>query len=201
VLVACVAVAALGALTASAASAGEYRVEGKAVSGPTEFTGSGGPVAVALTLGGSAIAFGCKQSLPKGSLEAGGSTNATITFKECAMTQPPGCKLPGTQEEQILFYTGSHTQGPPLKINHRGTAGAGEEFFTFTMEGSGCAFPGTYTTTGYYLCELREAGVEAVEHEEVCKKTESHLKWGTEPAKIGYSEKIKLVSGKKWSLV
>ena len=93
--------------------------------------------------------------------------------------------------------------GTGPKVEHKG-AGTSEELIAVELEApTGCAIPSAkYKLTGSWTCELQEVGVEAVEHEETCTKRDpSDLYLFGSKATLVYNQKVKLVSGKKWSAV
>jgi hypothetical protein len=188
------AVAALGAAGASGASAHEFRVEGKALTGEEASTGTGGVSHFEWKIGGGTIKFECKTSTSAETLLGLGKLKpGRLSLHECKVTTPTGC----TVNEPEIDKTGQlGTVKEALGVEFAGS-GSFEEL-TKLIIGS-CALAGEYPVTGHWTCELHEAGVEAVEHEEVCKAVNSRLKIGTETATFGYTDKVKLTSGKKWS--
>jgi hypothetical protein len=200
VLLALVAVVAFGALAAGNASAAEFRVEGKPLTAPEAYTSLGGQTIVVMTIGGTNFRTECKQSAGKGNIEPGGKTSAAITFKECKMTEPAGCKLTAEEENTGIGWGLVGSLEGTGKIFYAGT-GSGEEIYSWTVEriaGQTCALTGTFSVAGNFSCEH---GVgEAVEQTETCKRAESHLKMGTEVGTASYVRKIKLSSGKKWGI-
>lgn len=196
VLGALLAVLVLGAVAASGASAFNFRVEGKPLTGTEAFTGSGfsgGMAKVHINVDGTNLNFECKQSAASGSLETGGSWQSEITFKECAITEPAPCQL-GANGITL------HTVGLLESTEQIYNDGDGFGGTIFTFEVTGCTLAGSYAVTGYWKCELPEAGYEKIYHEENCKKSGSHLKANGLEGSSAYGEQIKLVSGKTWSV-
>jgi hypothetical protein len=204
VLVALVAVLALGAVAASGASAHEFRVEGKGVTGEEAFTGTGGTVRLVGSVGGVEFSINCEKSASTGDLLGGSELSGRVSIKRCAFTGLGGCSLTAAEETEMEFRLHGQLVGSTTpKVENKGTGG-GEALFSFSLlKPAGCIIAeGVYWAYGHWTCELHEAGVEAVEHEEVCKKSESHLiAISEEKATLAYTEKIGLVSGKKWSAV
>ena len=207
VLVALVAVLALGAVAASGASAHEFRVEGKGLTGEEAFTGAGGVFHLVVKISGAEIKLECKQTSSAGAIKGAGSLSAQVALKECKLTKPSFCKLPASQELELPLTpdTGLLVGTEALEGIEFKEAGLSEEVLRLTMENSGgvCGLLGSYMVSGHWACELHEAGVEATEHEQVCRKEASHLWIGSESNKgtLEYTEKVKLTLGKKWSAV
>lgn len=201
-MVAFMAVAALGAVAASGASAHNFRVEGKALTGEVATTGTGGEVFAEWNFTGANMAAVCKQSsfaenlLTEGKLKVG-----TLIFKECAMTQPAECKMPATLEGEQTGQLATVKTALGIEFKGARSLRVPEELFGFWV--TACVDEFEYNMSGHWGCELHEAATEAVEHEVICKKGDSLMYVDKNAGRYSmlYKQKIKLVSGKKWSAV
>ena len=200
VLVALVAVLAFGAVAASGASAHEFRVEGKALSGEEAFTGTGGVFHLVIKIGVSEVKLECKKTASAGDLQGGGELLTQVVLSECAVTKPASCKLPAGQAKELGLRPdrGLLTGLESIEFKEAGTS---EEVLGFELVGPECSLEGAFSVVGHWSCELHGGGTEAVEHEQVCRKGESHLAVGENHGTLEYTEKVKLASSKKWSTV
>lgn len=186
---------ALGATTAASASASEYFVEGKQVTEATNVEGTSGHSLLASKVGAVEVKVECAKDTETGTVEAGGKGSATLDLKECSVTKPANCSIPalieGKLKSKLAGVSGSEDEFEPVT--------SGGAITEVTISGASCSIVGTYALTGSQTCELPEIGVEKKEHEIVCKKAGSKLKFGLEPASFSSVEMIKLVSGKTWA--
>jgi len=195
VLVALMAVLALGAVAAASASAHEFIVEGKTVAAGEQVAaeGTGGVVKIEKQVSGKTVTVECKNSRSKNHLEKEGKTNGEVTFEKCAVVGLSGCRVPNWKlrfsDQLVLFEAALADEFKP----EPGQTELG------VMEIEVCALKGTYAVTGTFTCALPGVGVERVEHEMICEPKGSSLKIGGDSASIAGSEKIHLESGKQWS--
>lgn len=182
--------------TASAsASAYEYALEGKAVTEATSAEGTSGHTLVASKVGTVEVRIECTEDSLTSTFEVSGTGKGTILFKNCTATKPANCTTSSIIEAKIkseLIESG----GNPVEALTG--AGAEEELANITLTGGSCSITGTYALTGEQICELPKAGEELAEHELVCKKSGSKLKFGSEGASFSSTEKVKITSGKLW---
>lgn len=201
-----VAVLAIGALAATSASAHEFIVEGKPLSGSEAFTGSGGPVTFKGKLFGAPVKWTCKQTASNGNLLSAGKVEYDVEFKECALAEPTGCKLTNSEESRIGYYASGQLgeeEGTTPTLDHWGVGGSellGDIYFE---KGAGeCGIPlGGYAIFGSWSCELPNAKVQQISHEEECKQHASNLRMGAYSAGLSYMQTIRLTSGKAWRVV
>lgn len=154
-------------------------------------------------IGGVTARFHCIKDDVVGTLELLGLNKGTITFLECKMTEPSGCKLSAAQETKIEIEVLSELTGHPeeakllFKLH-------GPSFVKLSVEnGGGCpeGIPGSYDVTGDQTCSLPEWNVLKLLHEVVCVKTQSHLQLGGAAASFSSTAKLRLESDLNWAVL
>jgi len=107
VLVALVAVVALGAVSVASASAHEFYIEGKSMTelGLKEeaISGEGTKGTSTQLLSAAGIKVTCNSSAVSGTIKAGGEGTARFTLTECSVETPSNCIV----EEPVVFQTNS----------------------------------------------------------------------------------------------
>lgn len=197
-LLAILAVFAVSAGVSASASAHEFFVEGKAVTGTErfEFTSTSGTS----TLEAESLAIiECKKDTDKGFLEAKGATIVTIKYTECKVFGPkkeaePLCKV----TEPIEVIAADHLTIFEYKLGDLFEPETSAIFATIEITGAECLLKGKYEVTGKQQCKLPEAETEKVTHEVVCEPPGSELHLRTAPSKFTSTDTVE-VAGKKWS--
>ncbi|MGC1296449.1 MAG: hypothetical protein WA869_15555, partial [Alloacidobacterium sp.] len=124
-------------------------------------------------IGGSEAKFHCPKDDFEATLEALGASKGTILFLECKMVEPAKCKLSTAQEASIKAeFTG---QVESAELSTFKGSGAGEEFTSLTVEGEGCAIPGTFPVTGTQMVDMPTGGSSLAVQEIVALKRNSKL--------------------------
>ena len=139
------------------------------------------------------VAIKCEKDVSKDTLESRGDTTGNVKFTECKVVGAATCKV----KEPIEFTFNDELtvfKGEPGEIFE---PVEGKLFVAITI--TGCSVEGKYEVTGKQQCELPEATVAKAEHEVVCTPAGSELKLKTAEAKFTSTEKVKLTSGKNWS--
>jgi hypothetical protein len=186
---------AVGAALSSSASAYEYDVGGEALTEATNIEGTSGLSLIAGTIGGAEVKIDCTQDTLTGKIELAGSGTNTLLLKKCTETNPVGCSVPETIEGKLKDKLIG--PGAPLELFE---AASGGTIALIVVSGGSCAGAGTYQLQGTQNCELPQAEAELAEHEVVCKKVGSHLKFAGNAATLSTTEKVKLKSGAKWNV-
>jgi hypothetical protein len=191
----------LSALTVCAAaavpaSASEFIIEGAQVTTATNVEGTTGLSLLKATVAGVKVEIECPEGTFTGKIEAGGKGEGdTFLLKKCKETAPAKCSVAETLESKLdakLIGTGPEAEFEPITPEGN--------FFEFSITGAECAIKNTYKVTGTQACELPKSEEELVEHEIVCPTTKSKLKVVGVSATYSTTSKIKLASGKKWSV-
>jgi hypothetical protein len=180
---------------AAPASASEFLIEGAPVTTATNVEGTSTVSLLKATIGGIKTEIECPEDTFAGKIEAGGRGSATLVLKKCKVFSPAKCSVAETLETKLnakLIGTGAEVEFEP-------TTPEGN-FFELSITGAECSVKGTYKVTGTQACELPKSEAELVEHEIVCPAAKSKLKVLFFAATYSTTEKIKLASGKKWSV-
>jgi hypothetical protein len=191
----------LSALTVCAAaavpaSASEFIIEGAQVTTATNVEGTSSLSLLKATVAGVKVEIECPEGTFTGKIEPGGRGEGdTFLLKKCKETSPAKCSVAETLESKL----NAKLIGAPPEAEFEPTTPEGN-YFEFSITGSECAIKNTYKVTGTQACELPKSEEELVEHEIVCPTTKSKLKVAGVSATYSTASKIKLVSGKKWSV-
>lgn len=201
----------LSAVASAVASAHEFVVEGKAVSGEEHlpYEGTSGTFKLESTVGGATAEVECTSGIKyTGSLEREGRSTNSDSMNSCTVVKPKkGCTI-----EPLVFNTGGQliTEAGAFRDEFTGV-GTDETYPEFIgilaflpMEKETCGFGGvSYRALhGHWSCELINPSgtTESIEHEVVClRPSETHIRWGGALARFTLHENVKLTSGKKWS--
>jgi hypothetical protein len=192
VLVALLAVLAVSAVASTSASAHEFLVEGKAVTTPVAFEGSG-PSKIALT---GLYTVECTAGVA-GHLEERGESPETISFTECKVVGAATCRVRvGSLRVEGRLTIFQNALGALFELDP-------ESVLDISVESCSLAEVFKGELVGKYQCELdAHVEVEQAEHEVICAAAGNELKW-----RAGYTiaftntEKVKLGApntGKKW---
>jgi hypothetical protein len=198
------AVLAVGAVASASASAHEFIVEGKPITGAEPATGTSPTFKVAFVLLGVTLTVECKTTTfthtfgKEGNEAPGGRAYSN----SCEMKKPQGCTV-----RRVAFEFYGALGGSLSSLTDKFTgAGRGEELFKLAIEpkeSEKCSLSGEYVIAGSQTCGVdsskKRAEEEKIEHEMVCKPTGSEIHLGSNPVTFQYTETVKLVSGKKWS--
>jgi hypothetical protein len=161
-----------------------------------EVLGTSGVSKLEGKVGGAALKVECADDKFTGLLELLGASKGLIEFLTCSVTEPGSCTV-----NQPIFaqFTDQLSSGVmPATDLFTGSAGAGEEFTTLTIAGTGCSVPGKYQVTGLQTVELPKGEESLVNHEVVAKKAGSKLKLGVETASFSSTAIVHLASGLAW---
>jgi hypothetical protein len=187
---------ALSAVTASAASAHEFKIAGSPITKNVEASGSGGTVKMTMVLGGTEVQIECKSSTTTNTLELSGKSTGEYVFGGCTVPGWPACSVPSILYKahgNLAGVTGALTD----EISPREPGGV---LFGLTIKNAGekvCTIKGAYSVEGEYSCTLPGIETEATEHEFTCKG--EHLSTNKAKVTLSYSSKLSLKSGQKWS--
>lgn len=199
VLLSAVAALVVSLAATAAASAHEYKVEGKTIAKETGVTGSGsGEYVLKGTPLGIKTEIKCaKVKVEKGAIDVGGVDKGTseLGFTECKVEKPAGCSV----AEPIKANDRTVLAETPVQELFEPPTGS-TTFAEITL--TGCVVAGTFKVEGSQLCELPNAGTESTSHEVVCKTTGSKLKFGGKAAEFsGSPVTIELSTKQKFSAV
>jgi hypothetical protein len=198
-----VAVLAALSITASAAQAHEYRVEGKPIAAGVEMPfktaqWQAGVVLHTKPLGVN-MTVSCEGSEAKGSLLAGGKTNTQFSLGGkygCIVSQVANCTIPSP----VVMDTVSQLVSFEGWVGEEFGPEAGKPLAAFTLGGAGCSIKGTYTLTGDQVCIISNRLVEQLMHEISCETSGSTLTFGGRSATMSTeSFPIELGSKEKYS--
>jgi hypothetical protein len=203
-LVALLALSVTGSVAAGSASASECPGTGEGVvlcsgghvqEGTFAFTGA--------STSGSFNVVGI-MSIQCGSATSKGQFVATKSGVEITdyVIERPGCQLvghAGCKVKPLIFGLGSGLKGvlassSEIKLSPM----TGEQFSEVSV--SGCEQEYQAKVTGSQKCKLPASTAEATTHEVNCAISESSLRAGSHSVELGLVEKIKLTSGKSFSL-
>jgi hypothetical protein len=148
---------------------------------PQEASGTSGEAIFQSTVTGVTAEFKCASNDDSGFLELLGAGKGTVTFLNCKMIKPTGCRLSAAEENKIVASVtaqlGAHPAEPVGLFRGSGTE---EDFATIeVVNESGCTIVGNYTVHGMQTCELPSATTSKAQHEVKCKKSGSELFIGT----------------------
>ncbi len=184
------------AAAAVPASASEFIIEGAQITTATNVEGTSGLSLLKATVAGVKVSIECPEGTFTGTIEAGGRGEGDVfLLKKCKETAPAKCSVAETLESKLdakLIGAGPEAEFEPFTPEGN--------FFEFSITGAECAIKNTYKVTGTQACELPKAEEELVEHEIVCPTAKSKLKVLGVSATYSTTSKIKLASGKKWSV-
>lgn len=149
---------AIGA-TASSAAAAEWLVEGSALTKEESVEiYSLGSVTLLVTINGEVVKRLCDQAKTTGTISPGtAGVNAGISFSECKITEPSGCKTTATGKTGKLDISDLVVTGNKL-ITFKLESGTSVE----TLEITECALEGEYDITGDVSCEVEAPSELAV---------------------------------------
>jgi hypothetical protein len=178
------------ASTAVAASAAEWKVEGKVLSGKEAISPTT-KVVEDFTLASAGVTITCTGLEDEGGfIEAPNKNGATaLVFKGCEVTEG-ACKVSETLKTNAVKST---AEGKTITFEPT----SGTNFITIDFEGSECALKGKKEVTGKVKVSAPTGETEETEQELVADSTE--LKVGTNPATFKGKAKVKLTSGKTFS--
>jgi hypothetical protein len=190
---------------ASSASAADWSIEGKTLSGSEAITSSGGPMTMKGKILGTPASVECKTEVGKGSIVSGFTDEHSETTWEACVMIGPTCKVSigKTEKWKTIGFTFSGKRYESY-VPFTGTT-----LLAFAV--TGCALEGKYSVKGSFCGEAEPLNVELVEQpvrfsatvEAACKEAGmfSGLTWNGEAATLAGSTKYKLSGanvGKKW---
>jgi hypothetical protein len=199
---------AVSALTASAASASQWYVGGKALSGST---GLAEATKVEESISFTMVAYNAKITCTSASLEGeskskladiiapGSIAIQSLVLKGCAMSSPAHCSVPTEIETDPL--TGQlalgTSPGDTVALGMKGNT-----FVTFDIEGATCALVGEKPMAGKFTL-LAPTGQEELAEQTLTAQGSNEKPAGTTmagfPVYLSGKLKVKLASASKWS--
>lgn len=200
-VVGALAVVALSAVAPAIASAHEFLVEGKPVTGEVNLkTGllTSGDWTLKTTVLTIKIEILCKDATILGGviLPSGLVDKIKIDFSECEVVKPAGCKV---TEPIELNPLGGTLEKEPVEAKFKPESG--ETFVSIVF--TGCtteALNGSHEVTGTQTCALPKASESVALHEIECKATGSALFFGGNAATFeGSGINTELEGSKPWS--
>jgi hypothetical protein len=209
VLVVFAATLAFGAVASASASAGEWHVGGKALTGSATLAEA---VKVEESIAFDFVVLNnakvtCSSSYLYGKGEEAPEILAPASLKirslvleGCAVTGDPNCSVPSTLTTDPLELKLADTVPPidkaELKAQH------GNVLFVIDFEGSQCPVAGEKAIGGKFTLNLPTGGEEQVEQTFVAqgsKESPAGTEWLGSPIYLSGKLKLKLASGSKWS--
>lgn len=195
------AVLALGAVTATMATAAEFQVEGKAVTSSTPIEGSSGISKLKTTIAGTEVVITCHKDKLSGNIETAGLSSGELSSEECEVgtskEQFTSCEVPTIKFKfDDLLVVGSSNQ---IEDEFKpASGGVFAEIAIKNVSGKTCVEKGTYPVEGTQTCALPNGETSKVEHEIECKTTGSNLTFKGNLATYEGVEKTRLTSGKAY---
>jgi hypothetical protein len=101
VLVVLVLLVVSGIATASAVAAPEYYINKVKLTGKESVSVTGGEYQFLSIVAGAEVKIKCIKTTGSGHIEAGGASTLDVTFEECKIEAPGGCKLSAAQEKKL----------------------------------------------------------------------------------------------------
>jgi hypothetical protein len=191
------AVALLGTIGVTPASAEDYEISGGTLPQKTE--GSGGTTKLKSTLKKAGIVITCNKSKTNGEFEEEGDSKGELVLEECSIGNGKetftNCEvaniklktlggLTNTKESTVYELILERTTESAIDIKNKG--------------GSTCEQKGQYPIDGTQACEMPKVEALAKEHEIKCATSGSELHFNGESATLEGAGKVKLTSGLEW---
>ena len=198
VLVALVAVLALGTVASASASAAEWHVGGSALTGSAELASATG-LSEAITLSSAGVTITCSSGLELKSADIAAKNGGKIEhllFKGCLISAP--CALSSTtiETKPLTLEAALGSKSPEDTLLLKPTTGT--VFAEFKISGTSCSIAGVNKLTGQATFILPKGREELAEQELAVHANVNELEWRGEVSLKG-KVKVKLVSGKGWS--
>jgi hypothetical protein len=197
---------ALSAISSSATSAHEFKVEESEIakSSPQTILGLSPSKFMQIHIGGKPYVVRCVYDIVRGTMGNGGTTVLEINEYNCFFVgalpngRPqilPGCKLPAVIRQ---FATDTLPQRGIDKWTGEKTE---ETLLEFTVEGTKpeCEIEGKYKVKGSMTCAIPEVEYEKVLHELICTPAESNLH-DTREGKEETESVVQIFDVEDWSL-
>jgi hypothetical protein len=154
-------------------------------------------------IGTSEVRIDCLDDHVHGVLELLGKNKGEITFLNCKLEKPAGCKLSNAEETKIVSKVNSQLIGHPGPAQILFSEQGAGPFAVIEIANAGTCppgVPGNYNVTGEQKCELPSWETFALLHEVVCTKALSVLKLGVEKATFSSTAKLWLESDLAWGV-
>jgi hypothetical protein len=165
------------ALSAGAAQAATWKVDGAAFSGEESFASSGGPVTVNMWQGATKIPILCQEVNGEGTIYGGDKASEELSLSNCAVPAAPACYVSDIVSSNL--QTNLAMQGSEL-YDYFDASGIDNLFFLEIQE---CGLEAEMDVTGTFAGKPSAAGVELVQSPLQFSKTinqaaGAYMHWG-----------------------
>jgi hypothetical protein len=203
-------VSVISAVTANSATAHKFKVAGKGITKIFHEEDISSEVRLEFFVAGIKMAIVCKKVGSTGEIETEGNSKGTTKYEECSLQNEKGENFSGCiiQEPieahikgKLIGKEESETRKP---VENQISPLEGKELVNIEIKTNNepkCPISGQLPVTGSQDCKLPGGETEKTEHEIECTSAGSKLFLGKEKIKFTSTEKVKLTTKERWSMM